>query len=71
MEAKYLLGHAIDGYSFIGRKGSATNRKKESDPVSTIAPMTLPEAKKLLKHFDKKSPASSCGMKIFYLVERT
>lgn len=68
MKAKYFLGHAIDGYAFIGRKGSATNRKKERNPVSTICPMTLPVAKKMLADFDKH-PWSG-GMKIFELVER-
>ena len=52
MKAKYFLGHAIDGYAFIGRKGSATNREDEPRPVSTIAPMTLKAARKMLEDFN-------------------
>lgn len=70
MKAKYLIGVANDGYAFVGRKGSATNRLTEPSPVSTIAPITLSVAKKMLREFDKKSPAATCGMKIFELVER-
>lgn len=70
MKTKYFIGRAIDGYSFIGRKGSATNREKESSSCSTICPVTLAMAKKMLKEFDARGPCSS-GMKIFELVERT
>lgn len=69
MKEKYFLGRAIDGYAFVGRKGSATNREKEPSPVSTIAPMTLSEAKKMLKGYNKNLLSS--GMKIFELVEVT
>lgn len=70
MKAKYFLGHAIDGYAFIGRKGSAITRERKKDmpQISTICPMTLRVAKKMLKEFDARGPCAS-GMKIFELKE--
>lgn len=67
MKAKYLIGRDSDYCGVIGRKGSATNRTDERRPVSTICPVTLPVAKKMLKDFNKRP--QSAGMKIFELKE--